>query len=61
MTKAAAREVISALAPAARAFERAKTEGHVWVDPQTQMFETHESTIAWELPEPTNPNQLRLA
>jgi hypothetical protein len=60
VTKAAAREAISDLAPAARAFERAKKKGYVWIDPQTQMFETYELTGAWRPSEPDHPGQLRL-
>jgi hypothetical protein len=60
MTKAEAREIISDLAPAARAWQRAKTKGYVWINDQTQMFETHESTLAWCPPEPIHPDQLRL-
>jgi hypothetical protein len=60
MSKTDVRECIAALAPAARAFTRAREKGYVWIDPQTQMFETHESTGAWCPPPPIHPDQLRL-
>lgn len=60
MTKAQARETIAALAPAARAFERATIKGYAWIGEQGS-FETHESDGAFTPPPPIHPDQLRLA
>lgn len=60
MTDADARRVIAALAPAARAFERAKVKGYVWVGEQGTLL-THEAHGTYVLPPPIHPDQLRLA
>jgi hypothetical protein len=49
-----------ALAAAARAFERAKKKGYVWISDETGMFETIEGQIAFVPPPPANPNQLQI-
>jgi hypothetical protein len=58
MTDRLARETIAALAPAARAFERAKKKGHVWVGKQGTLL-TYEHTGMWRPSEPP-PHQLTL-
>jgi hypothetical protein len=60
MTKREAGEIIAGLAPAARAFERAKRKGYVWIGEQGT-FETFEMFDDWEPSPPPNPDQLRLA
>jgi hypothetical protein len=60
LSKTDAREAIAALAPAARAFERAKVKGYVWIGEQGSLL-THESEIAFTPPPPIHPDQLRLA
>jgi hypothetical protein len=59
MTKTQANEVIAGLAPAARAFERAKRKGYAWVG-ETGFFETHEAQGTFMPEPPPNPNQLTL-
>lgn len=53
------KEGVAALAAAARAFERAKKKGYVWIDDQTQMFLTYEADDLFMPPAPPNPDQLR--
>jgi hypothetical protein len=59
MTRALANEVIAGLAPAARAFERAKRKGYAWVG-ESGAYETHEAQLAFTPAPPPNPNQLTL-
>ena len=53
------RKGAAALAAAARAFERAKTKGYVWVDDQGS-FATWDYTGIWQMPDPIHEDQLRL-
>jgi hypothetical protein len=59
ITATMARETIQALAPAARAFTKAQSKGHVWIG-QDGLFETIESTGMYQPADPKNPDQLRL-
>lgn len=60
MTAADYRAVIADFTPAVKAWERAKRKGYVWIDGQTQLFQTIESTGAF-CPNPgPNPDQLTL-
>lgn len=52
-------EGLRALAAAARAFERAKKQGHVWLTLEG-FYESHEGTLNYEPAEPKNPLQLTL-
>jgi len=54
------RETIAALAPAARAFDRAQRKGYAWIDPDQGCFFTHESDDLFRPAPPPNPEQLRL-
>lgn len=54
-----ARETIALLKPAARAFAKAQSRGHVWIGEQGT-FETIESQIAYVPADPKDPDQLRL-
>lgn len=47
-----------ALAEAAKAFERAKRKGYVWVR-EDGAWESHESRLMFIPPAPPNPDQLR--
>lgn len=49
----------AALAAAARAFDRAKKAGHVWLADDGRLH-TYEQTGLWRPAEPKNPDQLRL-
>jgi hypothetical protein len=60
LTAGLARETIAALAPAARAFERAKTKGYVQICPDQGTFWSHESDDMFRPAPPKNPNQMRL-
>lgn len=60
MTAKVDREGKLALAAAARAFERAKRAGHVWISDESGMYETIEGQLAWEPPPPIHPDQLRI-
>jgi hypothetical protein len=59
ISAALARETIAALGPAARAFAKAQTKGHVWVGEQGS-FETIDGTLVHDPAQPANPHQLRL-
>lgn len=48
---------MEALAAAARAFERAKGKGYVWLDGETGLLFAIDADVP---PAPTNPDQLRL-
>jgi hypothetical protein len=50
----------AALAAAARAFDRAKRAGNVWLADDGS-FHTYEQTGMWMPAPPKNPDQLRLA
>lgn len=49
---------LRALAAAARAFERAKAKGFVWMN-DDGYFESHEGQLGFIEPRPKNPAQLR--
>lgn len=53
------RKGLDALAASARAFDRAKAAGHVWISDHG-LLETYEMYDAWMPKAPKNPEQLRL-
>jgi hypothetical protein len=59
LTAGLARETIAALAPAARAFERAKTKGYVQICPDQGVLVARSDDMFRPAP-PKNPNQMRL-
>lgn len=60
MTSELKRKGEAALAASARAFTKAQTQGNVWLNEQTGLFETYEMYEGW-MPAPSkNPDQLRL-